>query len=161
MPEMIGDTSPIQYLYQAGLLDLLPTLYGQVILPQAVADELAEGRNLGVSLPDPVTLSWLILRQAQDLTPLASVVNVLGAGEREALALALEIPDSIVLLDDAPARRYARTLGVKFTGTLGVLLKAKQSGHLTTVLPVLDQLDSLGFRLDSVTRASVLKLACE
>ena len=72
MPEMIGDTSPIQYLYQAGLLDLLPTLYGQVILPQAVADELAEGRNLGVSLPDPVTLSWLIVRQAQDLTPLAS-----------------------------------------------------------------------------------------
>jgi predicted nucleic acid-binding protein len=130
-------------------------------LPQAVADELAEGRNLGVSLPDPVTLSWLILRQAQDLTPLASVVNVLGAGEREALALALEIPDSIVLLDDAPARRYARRLGIKFTGTLGVLLKAKQSGHLTTALPILDQLDSLGFRLDSVTRASVLKLACE
>ena len=81
--------------------------------------------------------------------------------EREALALALEISDSIVLLDDAPARRYARMLGVKFTGTLGVLLKAKQSGHLTTVLPILDQLDSLGFRLDSVTRASVLKLACE
>ncbi|NJP08689.1 MAG: DUF3368 domain-containing protein [Leptolyngbyaceae cyanobacterium RU_5_1] len=161
MPEVISDTSPIQYLYQTNLLDLLTTLYGQIILPQAVIDELAEGRNLGVALPDPASLSWVTVRQAQDFFPIDSVIENLGAGERETLALALEIPGSLVLLDDALARSYARSLEVRFTGTLGVLLKAKQSGYLTAVMPILDQLDNLGFRLDLSTRATVLRLAEE
>ena len=61
MPEVITDTSPIQYLYQIAQLDLLPTLYGQISMPQAVADELAQGRAQGISLPDPTSLSWIIL----------------------------------------------------------------------------------------------------
>ena len=50
MPNVIADTSPIQYLYQTNLLDLLPQIYGYIIIPQAVVDELAEGLALGVSL---------------------------------------------------------------------------------------------------------------
>ena len=160
MPEVITDTSPIQYLYQTNLLGLLPTLYGQIILPQAVADELAQGQSQGVALPDPASLSWLTIRPVQESIPALSVPE-LGAGEREALTLALEIPDSLVLLDDALARRYARQLNIIFTGTLGIILKAKQSGYIETVAPVLDQLDALGFRLDPGTRATVLKLAEE
>jgi predicted nucleic acid-binding protein len=66
MPEVITDTSPIQYLYQTNLLGLLPTLYGQIILPQAVADELAQGQSQGVALPDPASLSWLTIRPLQE-----------------------------------------------------------------------------------------------
>lgn len=59
------------------------------------------------------------------------------------------------------ARRYAHLLGLSFTGTLGVLLKAKQGGHIPAVQPVLDRLEALRFRLDPVTRAAVLRLAGE
>ena len=57
MPEVIMDTSPIQYLYQSNLLKLLPILYQQIVMPQAVADELAQGRFQGMILPDPVSLT--------------------------------------------------------------------------------------------------------
>jgi hypothetical protein len=56
---------------------------------------------------------------------------------------------------------YAKQLNIKFTGTLGILLKAKQLGLLAILTPILDQLDALGFRLDSSTRIAVLKLAQE
>ena len=53
MREVISNTSPLQYLFQAELLDLLPALYGTIVVPSGVADELAEERTLGVALPDP------------------------------------------------------------------------------------------------------------
>ncbi len=77
------------------------------------------------------------------------------------MAMALQTTDSLSLLDDLLAREYAKELNLSFTGTLGILLKAKSLGHLTAVLPVLDRLDQLNFRLDSTTRAAVLKLANE
>lgn len=160
MPEAIIDTSPIQYLYQTNLLDLLTTLYNRIIIPQAVADELSEGRSQGVALPDPISRSWIRLLQVKESDLVPSLPN-LGMGEREAISLAITIPDSLVILDDALARRYARELNVTFTGTLGVLLKAKQSGYINAITPVLDQLNTLGFRLAPATRIAVLNLANE
>lgn len=160
MPDVISDTSPVQYLYQTNLLDLLPALYGQITLPQAVVDELPAGRTLGVALPDPALLSWMTVRQAQ-AGAILPLVTELGTGEREVLALAVETPDALVLLDDGLARRYARLLGIEFTGTLGVLLKAKQAGYLAALAPVLDRLNALRFRLNPSTRAAVLRLAGE
>lgn len=77
------------------------------------------------------------------------------------LALAVERPGAIVLLDDWLARRMANYLGVSVTGTLGVLLRAKAAGHLAAVRPVIDRLQALGFRLDPTTRVAVLELADE
>ena len=85
----------------------------------------------------------------------------LGAGEREVLALGAETPDSLVILDDALARRYARLLNLTLTGTLGVVLKAKETGLLPAVAPVLDRLQTLRFRIDPDTRQAVLRLAGE
>ena len=160
MPETVSNTSPIQYLYQAGLLELLPTLYGQVIIPAAVAQELAAGRTSGVSLPDPSQLAWITIQRPADSTLLRMVAD-LGPGEREVIALGLRSPDSLLLLDDGVARRYAKHLNLRITGTLGVLLKAKNLQRLASLRPVLDRLEALGFRLDPGTRAAVLKLAGE
>ncbi len=160
MPEVIADTSPIQYLYQIGLLDVLNVLYGQITIPEAVAGELNVGRAHGLSLPDVSSISWMTVKtpQGQALLPL---VPDLGPGEREAIALAIETKDSLLILDDALARKHAQLLGITMTGTLGVLLKAKQTGHLKAVEPALDHLEALGFYLDAATRAAVLKLAQE
>ena len=160
MPNVIADTSPIQYLYQTNLLDLLPQLYDSIITPQAVANELAVGATLEVSLPDLNSLSWLKIKTTKVNLALQEI-NGLGAGEKEAFSLALDIEDSLVIVDDGLARYYAKQLNIKFTGTLGILLKAKQLGKLTMIAPVLNKLDALGFRLDSSTRTAVLKLAGE
>jgi predicted nucleic acid-binding protein len=159
-PEVIVDTSPIQYLFQTGLLDLLPTLYGRVVVPEAVARELAVGRTQGVPLPNPRSYRWMRVRSVRE-PALLSITIDLGLGEWEAIALALQFAGSLLVVDDARARRHARLRGIRFTGTLGGLLRGKEAGHLPALAPVLDQLDELGFRLHPATRASVLKLAGE
>lgn len=160
MPEVIADTSPLQYLFQLDLLDLLPALYGRILVPDAVVRELAAGRSRGVALPEVSSLSWITIRKTVSPRILLMAPD-LGAGEREVLALAVEISDPLVVLDDALARRFARRLELPLTGTLGLLLKAKQIGRIGQVIPLLERLDNLGFRLDEKTRASVLKIAGE
>ena len=91
----------------------------------------------------------------------APIVTDLGDGERAAIALAASRKSDLLLLDDALARRHAKLLGLVVSGTLGVLLKAKQVGLVPAVAPLVDRLDVLGFRLAAETRAAVLALAGE
>jgi hypothetical protein len=160
LPEVICNTSPIQYLHQLDLLHILRALTGGVIVPPAVVDELGEGRALGVNLPDLTTLGWVTVRRPVSEVALPLVTN-LGPGEAEALMLALELREAVVVLDDALARRVAETLGLNVTGTLGLLLDAKRAGLITAVGPLLDQLEALRFRVAPHTRTAVLKLAGE
>lgn len=160
MPDVISDTSVIQYLFQVGLLDLLFTLYQEITIPEAVAAELAEGRLHGIDLPDAETMSQF--RVLKILVPQSiQLLKSLGPGEREVLALASASQESLVLLDDAVARQHALKLGLRFTGTLGVLLKAKQSGLLIEIRTILDKLEGKGFRLDKKTWAAMMILAGE
>ena len=160
MPEVVSNTSPLQYLHQTGLLDLLPAMYGTIIIPAAVADELERGIHLGVALPRVSETSWLHIRPVEHRRLLAMVTD-LDAGEREVLALASENPDSLALLDDSWARRSADLLAIKYTGTLGVIVKAKKRGLVAKVGTLLDRLESLRFYLDPATRIRVLRLAEE
>jgi uncharacterized protein len=160
MPEVIADTSPLQYLFQLGLLQLLPDFYGEVAVPAGVVQEVHSGLTRGVALPDLDSLPWLRIREARNAAVLPLAVS-LGTGEREVLALAVESVDPLVILDDALARRFAVRLRLRLTGTLGLLLKAKKTGQIESVRPYLDRLEDLRFRLDGATRRSVLILADE
>jgi len=160
MAETVSDTSPLQYLFQCDLIDLLPTLFGSVTIPTAVASEISQGRARGFPLPAIETLSWARLKTPRE-TALLGLATDLGPGEREALALALEAPGTLALLDDRLARRYAAHLGIPHIGTLGVLLRANRAGLIASVAPVLDQLERLRFRMDSATRTAVLRLSGE
>lgn len=160
MAEAISNTSPIQYLHQTGLLDLLPALFARVVVPRAVMEELAEGRGLGISLPDVTQLGRADVCEIRS-PAIRPLVRDLGPGECEVLAMALERPGSRVPIDDWLARQVARSLHLPLTGTLGILLRAKQVGHIHAVRPKLDELGALGFRLDRHTRAAVLHLAGE
>lgn len=136
MPAVICNTSPLQYLYQSDGLELLAELFGQVQVPEAVAVELNEGRRRNVHLPDPTALPWLTIRSVRDRTLMPLVTNM-GDGEMEVLALGLETPDALLILDDRRARRHALALGLKFSGTLGIMLLAKERGVLEAVKPVM------------------------
>jgi uncharacterized protein len=161
LPEVISNTSPLQYLHQLELLHVLPRLVaGPVIVPQAVVEELAAGRDAGLNLPATEKLDWIRIRQPGSLAALP-LASDLGAGEAGALALALESRGALVLLDDGRARQIAAFLGLKHRGTLGVLLDAKRAGLIPEVKPFLDQLNSLRFRLDTRTRSLILSLAGE
>ena len=147
MPEaVISNTSPLQYLYQVGQLPLLAHLYQQV--------------TRGVALPVLPEVAWLQV-QAPSATQVWRVASTLGAGEREALALALETPSALLLLDDGHARRFGRLLGLRMTGTVGVLARATREGLVPRLAPLLDRLDRLGFRLSAQARAMALTLVGE
>lgn len=160
MPELICDTSPLQYLHQIGLLNVLPSLVKEVLVPPAVVRELEAGKALGVGLPDLNSEKWIVVRGPASKAALHLVTD-LGAGESEVLALALETPGALVAIDDGLARRIAESLRIPLTGTLGLLLDAKRAGLVPAVAPLLDQLKSLRFRLAPRTRAAVLRLAGE
>jgi len=160
MHDVICNTSPLQYLYQAELLHLLPILFRSVQVPSAVAAELAEGRRRGFRLPYLEELPWVTVRSVQDRR-LLPLVRGLGNGEREVLALGLEVPDHLLVLDDYGARRHAMEVELEITGTLGILLLSKEYGLLGSVQPALDRLVALKFHLDAVTRRMILDLADE
>jgi predicted nucleic acid-binding protein len=141
MPDrlVISNTSPLLYLHQVGHLELLTKLYGRVWIPPAVQEELRAGAERGVTVPDPETLEWLRVQPLRDTTLLPVVID-LGAGEAEAIALALAHPGSLLILDDNLGRRIARLNNVTYTGTLGVLVRAKQEGLLTSIYPLMETL---------------------
>lgn len=110
--------------------------------------------------PTRRSLPWVRLREPQRQRVLRPITD-LGPGETAVLALALEIQDAVVILDDGLARRHTHRLGLRLTGTLGLLLHAKRAGYIDAVSPMLDALQSLRFRLDPKTRIAVLRRAGE
>ncbi len=162
MPEQltICNTSPLLYLHLVKHLALLPKLYGRLLIPSAVQDELLAGAKQGVSVPVVENLPWLrvVATHSPELIPL---ITDLGRGEAEVIALGLERPGSRLVLDDALARRIARLNGLLFTGTVGVILKAKQRGFLETVEPVIFALRNAGLWLGDRLVAEALQQAGE
>lgn len=148
MPDrlVVSNTSPLLYLHQIGQLDLLSQLYGRVVVPGAVADELAAGSQLGIDVPELAQHPWLQIEAPPERLLLRAVVD-LGMGEAEVIAFGLARPAALLLLDDRLARRTAGLLGLTFSGTLGVLVKAKREGLLESLRPVLEALERTNIRV--------------
>ena len=125
---VIADTSPLNYLVLIDKVDLLRQLYGRVIIPEAV---YFESTHPLAPLPLRMWMStqpeWLDIQQSPEA--LAFEVE-LDRGETEALTLASRLHADLILLDDAPARREAARLGIRFTGVLGVLGDAAVGGSV-------------------------------
>lgn len=162
MPEtlVIVNTSPLLYLYQVDCLELLQQLYGTITVPPAVPQELETGKLQGVDVPEVNSIEWIQIRSVASATIIPAVID-LGQGEAEVIALGLENPGSLLVFDDSLARRIADLYGLKYTGTLGVLVKAKQSGYLSAVAPVIKMLRSKGMWLTDKIITDVLRLSGE
>lgn len=157
---VICDTSAIFYLHRLGILSLLKELYGNIVVPQTVAQELEKGKEEGEDVPDLAEYPWIQVKPIQ-VPKVIGLITDLGPGEAGVLALALEDPDALVILDDLLARRIAKLEGFKLTGTAGILLKAKQQGYIKAVAPLIKQLQKLGFRLSDRMQQDILRLAGE
>lgn len=161
MPELIiSNTSPLFYLYRLGHLQLLQQLYKHIVIPEAVVDELEAGREQGEEVPNIAEYDWIEVRSCH-VPRLVRLITDFGAGEAQVLALALEEPNSLVILDERLAREVALLQNLRVTGTAGVILKAKQMGFIPAVKPLLNRLLQLNFRLSDAVTATILKVAQE
>ena len=156
----ISNTSPLQYLYRAGALHWLPQLFKPVYAPTAVLSEFAEGMARGYDVPDLSTHTWLQIVDPIH-TPSEWLSLDLGPGELAAMALALENPTYIVLLDDLLARRTAQAAGLTVWGTLRVVLEAKSQGLIKQIEPLIVQLQHNGMWISEPIKQRILTLAGE
>ena len=144
---VVADSAPLHYLILLDLADLLPQLYGDVLVPTAVVSELSTAgapAKVREWLDDaPV---WLRIESvASERTNMAS--DELDPGEREAIALAQIVHADLLLIDDAEGRMEARRLSLRVTGTLGVL-RAAAERNLIDVPSVVANLIATNFYLD-------------
>jgi predicted nucleic acid-binding protein len=159
---VVSDTSPITNLAAIGRLDLLRFLYTELLIPNAVFDEIAVA---GAGRPGSTEVAgsdWIHVRPVTDTRLVAALAVELDGGEAEAIALAIEHSADLVLLDERRARKAATRLGLLPVGVLGTLLGAKHAGHIARVGSLLDALrDVAGFWIADDLYAEVLKLAGE
>lgn len=124
---VLCDTSPICYLILIGQIDLLPQLFQSITIPTAVRDELLNeeaGQSIHEWIQNPPP--WLKTQIVPQ--PLLSLPNHLGAGEREAISLAILLQADLVIIDDLDARTAAQQLNLPIIGTLGILYRAGMTG---------------------------------
>lgn len=158
---IVSDTTPLSELAKIGKLNLLHEIYGKIIIPQEVYHEVTTGTHPAVNL---VQLADSIERRS--ISSLEKVSNLkiltnLGWGECAAMILAEELEADQLLIDDLQARRVALSRNLKITGTLGILLVAKQLGLITSVQQVLDALITNGKQINPRLYESVLSAAQE
>lgn len=143
---VVADTSPLNYLVLIGSVECLPLLYGKVYIPPACASELvAPAAPLQVRSWFENSPTWLIVAAPKD--PNDPRLSHLDRGEREALALAMELHASLVLIDERDGRSAAKICGLTIAGTLRVLADAAAVGAVNLELAFI-RLQSTGFRAD-------------
>lgn len=147
---IISDTSCFIILSKIEELDLLQRVYGQIITTLDIAEEFGE------TLPE-----WVIIENVSDKSRQRILELQIDKGESSAIALALEIPKSTLILDDFKARKIAQQLGISFTGTIGVIIKAKLKGIIPSIKPYLEKIKQTNFRISAEIELQALKEAKE
>jgi len=137
-------------LTNVGELDLLQKVYGQIVTTPEIAAEFGE------PLPE-----WVEIAEVKDKYRQTILELQIDKGESSAIALALETPASVVILDDYKARKIAERLGVTFTGTIGVIIKTKLNGVVPSVKPIIEKIKQTDFRLSAEIESQALKEADE
>ncbi|MEK7466417.1 MAG: DUF3368 domain-containing protein [Planctomycetota bacterium] len=155
----IVNASPLIALAAIGLQDLLAKLSGRVIVPEAVVREILAG-NASDPARRLIEAKWGDRASEPEIAPAIHAWG-LGAGESSVIALALVTPVAEVILDDAPARRCARSFGLPVRGTVGVLLLAKKRGLVPSVKDRLLELKTNGFFIDDALLDEAIRLAGE
>lgn len=149
-PVVIADASCLILLEKIGALELLRLLFGRVLATDVVAQEY------GLPLP-----AWLRVTPVQHPRQAQLLALTLDWGEASAIALALEQPGSLLIIDERRGRRVAQQLQLDTTGTLGILLRAKQEGHLVALRPLVEAIATTNFRLSPGLVQLVLEQAGE
>jgi predicted nucleic acid-binding protein len=120
---VVADTSPLAYLVQIDIIECLPRLYQAILIPPTVAAELRH-RSSPASSWIRTAPGWLQV-VAPQILPVASDLD---KGEEEAIALAIEHPGSILMIDERKGREAAKSAGITVAGTLAIILDCAKAG---------------------------------
>ncbi|MBX2967528.1 MAG: DUF3368 domain-containing protein [Cyclobacteriaceae bacterium] len=147
---LIVDTSCLILLFKIGAFDILKNLYSEVLTTPQVFNEYNH------TLPD-----FVQVKEVNDTFLQQALEQNLGKGESSVIALGFTLPECSLVIDDRKARKAARSMGFTVTGTLGVLVKAKQEGIIGRIKPLLDKLLETDFRVSDEVITKILEIAGE
>ena len=148
----MSNASPLINLARIGQLDLLPQLYGELTLPEAVWHEVVVGGSGQSGADKTGSASGVRVQSASNRHLVQALRQELDAGEAEAIAL--ELDAEFLLLDEQLGRDTAQHMGVRSVGLIGVLVEAKHKGIVSGIQPWLDALrDVAGFCMRRLSRS--------
>ncbi len=150
LPKVVSDSSPLIHLSKIGLLDILPHIFGEIMVPEAVHDECVIDGGDREDAKMIANSEWIKIKSIDsenDHLKRAFLRDV-DDGEAEAIVLAIQESADLILIDEYDARELARNHDIKVTGVIGVLLKAKKEGLVDDIKMHLDELRESGFWID-------------
>jgi hypothetical protein len=151
---VVSDTSAITSLIQIRRVELLARLYREILVPEAVKLELLQAHS---TLPD-----FICSRHPANRNEVERLCAELDLGEAEAIILSKELGANQLLIDESLGRRIAVREGVQVIGLLGVLLEAKEQGHISSVRDVTTELETIAdFRVTAVVKQIIFREAGE
>lgn len=161
---IVCNTSPISNLAVIGQLNLLHKVYGAIVIPYAVANEVAKiSPSCSQAAKVPI-LPWIEIKEVKLRQTVDSLLQQqkLDLGEAEAIILAIQLNADLLIIDEQLGRSVAKQQGLKITGLLGALLEAKSKGVILQVKPIIDDLIAQArFRVSADLYNKVLSLADE
>jgi predicted nucleic acid-binding protein len=143
---VVTNSSPLIVLFKSQQAELLPQLFSEILVPQAVWDEVTVAGQNDTASQQLASVSWAQQVEIGAIAPEVAAWD-LGKGESEVLSLALKTPDCVALIDDKAARRCSQVLGIITLGTGGLLLLAKRRGLIPLVVPKIHALRDAGLWL--------------
>lgn len=145
MRKVVSNTTPIISLLKVNKLEILRELYTEVFIPYEVYQEIEAGKNKDYYV-DLTKIKWIKIEKIKNEKSLLFFLD-LDKGEAEAIVLANEIDADLIILDETLGRFHAKHIGLKVTGTIGILLKAKENGIIEKINPILNELLQKGIWL--------------
>ena len=153
---LIADSSALVALSIVDRLDILEQLFGEVYIPRAVYDEVSKENKA-----ESYKLANYCKDRVLDIQSSANFNITLGQGESEAIVLYSEQKADFLLCDDKKAKKFAQSFGLRVIGSLGILLKAKESELISEIAPLIEILRDSQIFIDEKTYALVLRMAGE
>lgn len=147
---IVSDASCLILLHKIRQLSLLKDLFGKIIITREVQNEFNS------ALPD-----FFAIQDARDINYFRILETFLDKGEASVIALALEFDDCLLIIDELKGRKEAKSMGIKITGTLGVLLLAKEKKLINRIKPLIDQIKDTNFRISESLIERTLEMAGE
>jgi len=161
---VVSNPSPVLNVAIIGRLSLLRERFGEIWIPAAVLEELRveEDRPGSQAVREAMEAEWLRVEEAKEQALAQVLQRDLDRGEAEAIALAVQVKAEWTLLDEREARRVAKSLGLKVTGVLRILLRAQREGRLPSLQKAMGELrERAGFRIGGGLYADLIRKSGE
>lgn len=159
MPRIVSNTTPLISLMKISQLEILEKIYSEIIIPEAVYEEIEAGKHKEF-YRDLSKIEWIKIQSIDDKNSVDYYLD-LDAGEAETIILASEIGADLIILDEKLGRFHAKNIGLKVTGTIGVLVKARKMGLIPKMKPLLIELTKKNVWISDVLISQVCKTVDE